>query len=145
MSVRVTIARLLLRNFIGHPFRPLIAPRLIQTPRHDRERALHVVDDVAAAGVDVADQHTPAALVAGVGFFAPEAQDEDLVERRPMSAHECSPLRAIAWRELGRLSLAWADGRGSVAFDPLPGCGVIECRSRENHGPECGRRNAGSA
>jgi len=53
----------------------------IQIGSDDRKGALDIVDDVAPAGVDVADQDPPTGVFAGIGTFTPEAQYEDLIEQ----------------------------------------------------------------
>ena len=59
----------------------MLAGSRIQIGSDDRKGALHVVDHVAPASVDVADLDPPTRVFAGIGAFTPEAQDEDLIER----------------------------------------------------------------
>jgi len=53
----------------------------IQIGRDNRKGALHIVDHVAPAGVDVANQDPPTRLFPGVGAFTPKAQNENLIEQ----------------------------------------------------------------
>jgi len=65
--------------------RPLIlAGCRVQIRCDDRKRALHVIDHVAPSCVDVADQHPPTRLFAGIGGFTPEAENENLIEQRSL-------------------------------------------------------------
>ncbi|WP_334514206.1 hypothetical protein [Bradyrhizobium sp. AZCC 1693] len=42
---------------------------------------MHIVDDVAPAGVDVANQDPPTRVFGGIGAFTPEAQNENLIKQ----------------------------------------------------------------
>lgn len=61
-----------------HPI--MLGGGCIQIGSDNREGVLHIVDDVAVAGVDVADQGAPTCMFAGIGAFPPEAQNENLIE-----------------------------------------------------------------
>jgi len=52
----------------------------IQIGGDNRKSALHIVDHVATAGVDVADLDPPTRVFAGIGAFTPKAQNENLIE-----------------------------------------------------------------
>ena len=58
----------------------MLAGGCIQIRGDDRKGALHIFDDVAPAGVDVADLDPPTRVFAGIGAFTPEAQNEYLIE-----------------------------------------------------------------
>jgi len=58
----------------------MLAGGCVQIGGDNRKSALHIVDDVAPAGVDVADQDSPTRVFAGIGAFTPEAQNENLIE-----------------------------------------------------------------
>ena len=53
----------------------------IQIGGDNRKGALHIVDHVAPAGVDVADLDSPMRVFAGIGAFTPKAQNENLIEQ----------------------------------------------------------------
>jgi hypothetical protein len=59
----------------------MLAGGCIQIGGDNRKGALYVVDHVAPAGVDVANQDPPTRLVPGIGAFTPEAQNENLIEQ----------------------------------------------------------------
>jgi len=59
----------------------MLAGGCIQIGGDNRKGALHIVDDVAPVGVDVADQDPPTRVFAGIGAFTPEAQNENLIEQ----------------------------------------------------------------
>jgi len=59
----------------------MLAGGCIQVGGDNRKGALHIVHDVAPAGVDVADQDAPARVFAGIGAFTPEAQNENLIKQ----------------------------------------------------------------
>src|SRR5665213_335693 len=74
---------LVFRGLDTEPLRPfMLAHRRVQIGGDDRKRALDVVDHVATAGIDIADQHPPTRVFAGIGGFPPEAQNENLIEQR---------------------------------------------------------------
>jgi hypothetical protein len=51
----------------------------IQIRSNDCEGVLHVVDHVAPARIDIADQNSPTIVSATFGGFTPEAQNENLI------------------------------------------------------------------
>ena len=59
----------------------MLAGGCIQIGGDNRKGALHVVDHIAPAGVDVADHDPPTRVFAGIGAFTPEAQDENLIKQ----------------------------------------------------------------
>ena len=61
--------------------RYMLAGGCVQIGGDNRKGALHIVDHVAPAGVDVADQDPPTRVFAGIGAFTPEAQNENLIEQ----------------------------------------------------------------
>ena len=70
---------------IAEPFEFLaFAGCRAQIGRDERKGALHVVDHVAAARVDVADQNAPMGVFADVHGLPPEAQDKNLIEQRSL-------------------------------------------------------------
>jgi len=72
----------------------------VQIGGDNRKRALHVVDHVPSAGVDVAHHHPPPRVFAGIGGFSPEAENENLIERWSLRVHAPS----LAWAKLGRIA-----------------------------------------
>lgn len=48
------------------------------------KRAMHIVDHVTPARVDVSDQDPPTRVFAGIGGFPPEAQNENLIQQRSL-------------------------------------------------------------
>ena len=103
----------------GLPFFMLTGSCRIQIGSDDRKCALHVVDHVAPAGIDVANQHPPARVFASVGGFSPEAQNENLVEQRSWCGHEPT----FAWRELGTIAQLSPSGHGPFGAAISSGCG----------------------
>jgi hypothetical protein len=59
----------------------MLAGGCIQIGGDNRKGALHIVDDVAPVGVEVADQNPPTRVFAGICTFTPEAQNENLIEQ----------------------------------------------------------------
>ena len=62
----------------------VLAHGFVQIGCDKGKRALHVIDHVTPAGVDVADQHPPTRMFAGIGDFLPETQNENLIEQRSL-------------------------------------------------------------
>jgi len=59
----------------------MLAVGCIQVGGDNCKGLLHIVDHVAPAGVDVADQNPPMRVFAGIGAFTPEAQNENLIKQ----------------------------------------------------------------
>jgi hypothetical protein len=53
----------------------------VQIRGDNRESSLYVVDHVAPARIDVADQNPPTRVLADIGRLSPEAQNENLIEQ----------------------------------------------------------------
>jgi hypothetical protein len=58
--------------------------RSVQIGGDNCERTLHIVDQVALARIDVADQNAPMPVSSGIGGFSPEAQNENLIGQRSL-------------------------------------------------------------
>jgi len=104
----------------------------VQIGGDNRKGALHVIDDISLARVDIAYQDPPASLLAGIGDFPPEAQNENLIEQRFLRFHA----RTIAWSELGAIPRSSGDARFSVTSDSRSASRPIRIGSRHDHGAE---------
>ena len=62
----------------------MLADRGVQIGGDKGKRAMHVIDYVAPARIDVADQDPPTSVFAGIGGFPPEAQNENLIQQRSL-------------------------------------------------------------
>jgi hypothetical protein len=56
----------------------------VQIGGDNGKRVLHIIDQVAPARIDVADQDPPTRVFAGIGGFPPEAQNENLIQQRSL-------------------------------------------------------------
>jgi hypothetical protein len=62
----------------------MLAGGCIQIGGDNRKRALHIIDHVAPAGIDVADKHPPTSVFSGISGLPPEAQNENLIQQRSL-------------------------------------------------------------
>ena len=62
----------------------MLAGCYVQIGGDNGKRALHIIDHVAPARIDVADQNPPTGVFADVGGFPPEAQNENLIQQRSL-------------------------------------------------------------
>jgi len=64
----------------------MLAGCYVQIGGDNGKRALHIIDHVAPARIDVSDQDPPTSMFAGIGIggFPPEAQNENLILQRSL-------------------------------------------------------------
>lgn len=104
--------------------------RGVQIGGNNRKRALHVIDYVPPTRVDVAYQGPPTNVLAGIGGFSPEAQNENLIGQRLLRVHEPT----FAWPELGTIVQSFRDSRLAVTRDLRVDPRRIRLGSRQDHG-----------
>jgi hypothetical protein len=142
MPLNTICLSVVFRRLNVQPLRPLMfAHCRVQIGRDKRKRALHVIDHIATAGIDVADQDPPTRVFAGIGGFPPEAQNENLIQQWSLSVHETT----FAWRELGTMLQGFRDSRLTVTSGRRDNIGRMRPRSRQDHGVARRRRRFGPA
>jgi hypothetical protein len=62
----------------------MLAGCRVQIGCDNRKRALHVIDHVAPARIDIADQDPPTRVFGCIGGFPPKAQNENLIQQRSL-------------------------------------------------------------